>query len=125
MATFHYMTVAVGEYENPRFEFSDRLRKVRRDVAQMTQEQMAAELGVTRKAYEAWESGRNIPGDIVAVAKRIAMRWRGVTAAWVLGVDDESPIPPGPSGGVETQLPDQQNGDPTTGLRIIRAKDAA
>lgn len=79
---------------NPEFDFSDRIRKVRRTVAQMTQAEMARELGVSQKAYEAWESGRNTPGNIVAVAKRIEVRWRGqVTAAWMLGIDAPRPGP--------------------------------
>lgn len=89
------MTTAVSTSANPEFDFSDRLRKVRRTVAKMTQTEMAAELNVTRARYEAWESGRNTPEDIVAVAKRIEFRWRGqVTAAWMLGVDDTPPSPP-------------------------------
>ena len=95
MHTFSYMTVVTGEYRNPHFDFSDRIRKVRRDIAHLTQKQMAEELGVNQKAYEAWEAGRNKPDDIVAIAKRIALRWRGISAAWVLGVDDG---PPGPDG---------------------------
>ena len=62
---------------------------------------MATELGVTQKAYAAWESDQNKPGDIVSVAKRIAFRWRGqVTAQWMLGVDDEQTDGNGPDGGV-------------------------
>lgn len=113
-----------GGYANPEFTFGDRVRKIRREVAHMTQAQMAAELGVGAQAYAAWESGRTKPDDVVAVAKRIALRWRGVTAAWVLGVED-GPMPPGPGGGVETQLPGGGFGSPTTGLGIISAKDAA
>ena len=85
---------------NPEFDFSDRLRKVRRSVARMTQAEMATELGVTQKAYSAWESGRNTPENIVSIAKRIEVRWRGsVTAAWMLGVQ-ENPRPDDPNGGV-------------------------
>lgn len=84
------MSTATESYANPDWDFSDRIRKVRRSVARMTQEEMAGELGVTQKAYAAWETGRNKPDDIVAVAKRIAFRWRGqVTASWVLGVEDQ------------------------------------
>lgn len=111
MHTFGYMTVAMGGIQNPTFDFCDRIRKVRREVAHMTQKEMAAELGINQKAYEAWESGRNKPGadDLIAVAKLIASRWP-VTAAWVLGVDDTPPpAPPGggihPFGGVEQPAP--------------------
>ncbi|WP_080733926.1 helix-turn-helix domain-containing protein [Rhodococcoides fascians] len=103
MGSFLHMTISVDREaaENPEFDFSDCLRKVRRSVAQMTQAEMAAELGVSRARYEAWESGRNTPDNIVAVAKRIEMRWRGrVTAAWMLGVNERSPRPDGdPNGG--------------------------
>lgn len=95
------MSIATESYANPDWEFSDRIRKVRRSIAGMTQEQMATELGVTQKAYAAWESGKNKPDDIVAIAKRIAFRWRGrVTASWMLGIEDDTPQPP-PGGGVE------------------------
>ena len=100
MHTFDYMTVAMGGYRNPQFDFCDRIRKVRREVAHMTQKEMAHELQVGDKAYEAWEAGRNKPGsdDLISIAKLIAARWPGVTAAWVLGVEDPPPPPP-PSGG--------------------------
>lgn len=92
------MTTAVDTSANPEFDFGDRLRAVRRKVAKMTQAQMAAELDVARPRYEAWESSRNTPDDIVAVAKRIEFRWRGqVTAAWMLGVDESQGR--GPDGG--------------------------
>lgn len=99
MTRFAYMTISVDVGTNPEFDFSDRIRKVRRSVAQLTQAEMARELGVSQKAYEAWESGRNTPGNIVAIAKRIEVRWRGsVTAAWMLGID-ETPRPDDPNGG--------------------------
>ena len=69
------MTTAVKGYHIPTWDFSDRLRKIRREVAHLTQEQMAAELGASQRAYAAWETGRTKPDDIVAVAKRIALRW--------------------------------------------------
>lgn len=82
---------------NPRFEFGDRIRKVRRDIAGMTQAEMASVLGVTQKAYAAWESGGK-PGDIVAIARRVEQLWAGqVTAAWVMGVDEPAPPTPPPS----------------------------
>ncbi|MCF8605115.1 helix-turn-helix domain-containing protein, partial [Gordonia sp. HY442] len=93
------MTTAMNTASNPEFDFADRIRKVRRSVARMTQAQMAEELGVTRARYEGWESGRNTPENIVAVAKRIELRWRDqVTAAWMLGVH-ETPRPDDPNGG--------------------------
>lgn len=107
-----------GGYSNPEFTFGDRVRKIRREVAHMTQSEMARELGVGTQAYSAWETGRTKPDDVVAIAKRIALRWRGVTAAWVLGVDDDGPTPPGPGGGAPAPLPDGQSGGGTTGLGI-------
>ena len=100
------MTTAVDTPANPEFDFSDRLRKVRRTVARMTQSEMAAELDVTRPRYEAWESGRNVPDDIVAIAKRVAFRWPGrVTASWMLGVDSDSGRGDGPDGGSTAPAP--------------------
>ena len=111
MHTFDYMTVAMGGNRNPQFDFCDRIRKVRREVAHMTQKEMAHELQVGDKAYEAWEAGRNKPSadDIITVAKLIADRWPGVTASWVLGVEDPPPPPPPggalPFDGVENTAP--------------------
>lgn len=52
-------------------------------------------IGVTQKAYAAWESGGK-PQDIVAVARRVEQLWPAqVTAAWLMGVD-ERPGPPDP-----------------------------
>lgn len=90
------MSTQPASYTNPEWEFCDRLRKVRRSIAQLTQEEMAEAIGVTYKAYAAWESGRTKPQDIIAAAKRIADLWPGrVTAQWMLGVEDES-YPPNP-----------------------------
>lgn len=92
------MSTATESYANPEWDFSDRIRKVRRSIAGMTQAEFASELNVSQKAYAAWESGQNKPDDIVAVAKRIAFRWRGrVTPSWILGVDDSEGR--GPDGG--------------------------
>ena len=84
------MTTAVNGFHIPTWEFSDRLRKIRRAVARLTQEQMAAELGASQRAYAAWETGRTKPDDIVAVAKHIARRW-GIPPTWTLGLDDSPP----------------------------------
>ncbi|OZF33354.1 hypothetical protein CH296_11030 [Rhodococcus sp. 14-2496-1d] len=95
------MSIAPEGDVNPEFDFADRLRKIRRSVAGLTQAEMADELGVSQKAYSAWEAGRNTPTNLVAIAKRAEMRWRGrVTAAWILGVDEKNPRPDGgPDGG--------------------------
>lgn len=92
------MTRAMDGYQVPEWDFSDRLRKIRRQVAHLTQEQMAAELGTGQRAYSSWEAGRSKPDDIVAIAKRIALRWR-IPATWTLGLDDGPPPPPPPDGG--------------------------
>lgn len=81
---------------NPSFEFCDRLRKVRRTIAGMSQAEMALKLGVGRQAYAAWESGVSRPTDIVAVARQVANLWPAqVTAAWMLDIDlPGDPRPP-------------------------------
>lgn len=94
------MTTAVNDFQIPKWDFSDRLRKIRRDYARMTQEQMAIELGTTQRAYAAWETGRTKPDDIVAVAKRIALRWK-IPAVWTLGLEDFLPPEP-PDGGIQS-----------------------
>jgi DNA-binding XRE family transcriptional regulator len=77
------------------WEFGDRIRKVRRRIAHMSQTEMAVTLGVSQKVYATWEAGRSEPGDIVGIAKRVQERWPGrVTAAWMLGIGEL--IPPNP-----------------------------
>jgi transcriptional regulator with XRE-family HTH domain len=71
----------------PEWTFSDRLRKVRRDIAQESQEDFAAHLGVTKVAYAAWESGRNVPRGQITIAKRVEVL-TGVPASWLLGLDE-------------------------------------
>jgi DNA-binding XRE family transcriptional regulator len=82
---------------NPEWEFCDRLRKVRRTVAHLSQGEMAEALGVSQTVYAAWETGRTHPIDIVAVAKLIECLWPSqVTAGWLLGVEDHrGPHDPG------------------------------
>jgi DNA-binding XRE family transcriptional regulator len=70
--------------DHPEFDFGDRIRKVRRSVAHLSQADMAASIGVSQKVYSSWETGRTRPSDIIAVAKRIESNWRGT----------ESPPPP-------------------------------
>lgn len=74
----------------PQWTFADRVRKIRRDVLRMEQGEFAGLLGVTRQAYAAWESGRNEPRSILAVARRIE-EVSGVPAAWVLGIEGGGP----------------------------------
>lgn len=70
----------------PTWTFADRVRKIRRDVLKVEQGRFADLLGVTRQAYAAWESGRNEPRSILAVARRIE-EVSGVPAVWVLGIE--------------------------------------
>jgi transcriptional regulator with XRE-family HTH domain len=68
----------------PEWQLSDRLRKIRRD-RQMTQEQIAQELGVKPVTWSSWEAGRTHPSDVLGLAVSIERRF-GVPAAWTLGV---------------------------------------
>lgn len=83
------------------WSFADRLRKVRRDVAKVGQAEFAQALDVKLKAYSAWESGKNTPRELVAIAKRIELV-TGVSASWMLGVTDvvQVPLRTGTEGGV-------------------------
>ena len=69
--------------------FGDRLRKIRR-VNGLSQKEFAAEIGADPKSLSAWESDAWLPRGIMAIARRIAIRYR-VPIAWVLGVDDGGP----------------------------------
>lgn len=77
----------------PTWTFGDRLRKIRRDVLALDQHELARELGITKAAYAAWESSRNEPRSILAVARQIELI-SGVPAAWILGVDQPTPVDP-------------------------------
>lgn len=77
--------------ELPQWTFADRMRKIRRDIVQIDQTEFAQKLGVTRQAYAAWESGRNEPRSILAIAKKVELI-SGVPAVWVLGIDAPHPI---------------------------------
>jgi transcriptional regulator with XRE-family HTH domain len=76
----------------PEFDLADKLRKVRRNVAHMSQAEFAAALGeiggkpVSEKRYSNWEAGYNKPGtdNLVELANRIEDIW-GVPAAWLVG----------------------------------------
>lgn len=73
----------------PQWNFADRARKVRRDLG-LGQLEMAEKLGVGLKAYSAWESGKNSPEDIVAIAVRFE-KASGVPRTWFLGWIDDTP----------------------------------
>lgn len=68
----------------PQWTLADRLRKIRRD-RHLTQDQIAAQLGVKPVTWAAWEAGRTRPHDVVELAGLIE-RTYGVPAAWTLGV---------------------------------------
>lgn len=94
IAIFMGMSIETVPSANPEWDFGDRLRKVRRSIARMSQHDMAVTIGITQKAYAAWESGLNRPKDIVAVARQIEGLWPGrVTSAWLLGVGGDEPPP--------------------------------
>lgn len=72
----------------PEWSFGDKLRKIRREVASVSQAGMANILEVNPATYSAWEGGRSKPHKRLAevVAQRIEDRFPGrVSAAWVLG----------------------------------------
>ena len=67
----------------------------------LTQEQVAAALGVGTKAYGAWEAGLNRPSDVLEVAAGME-KLSGVPRQWFIGwVPDDSASQPtavGPEG---------------------------
>lgn len=75
--------IGAAAHRVPVWDFSDRVRKVRRESG-MTQEEFADALTVGRQRYAAWEAGRNIPHDILAVARRLE-KLTGVDKLWFLG----------------------------------------
>ncbi len=82
----------------PRFGFDDRIRRVRRDMG-IDQGKMAELLGIDRQTYSAWESGRNKPRSVVAIAEKLE-EISGVPRQWFLGwMDDQPPSGGGPESG--------------------------
>ena len=85
----------------PQWSWGDRLRKVRRDVAGMSQADMAQIVGVPTPTYGTWEADRATPQQMVMemVASKIAARFPdGVTAAWLMGYGADGPVPTPPRG---------------------------
>lgn len=72
----------------PEWTLGDRLRKIRIEGGFGTQAEFAELIGANLQQYGAWESGRNRPRDIVALAKRIELLAR-VPAEWTLGLDED------------------------------------
>lgn len=81
-------TVALTRGRIPQWTFAERARKVRRDMG-LTQQQMADQLEVGLKAYSAWESGKNSPENITAIAVRFE-GISGVPRTWFLGWRDDN-----------------------------------
>ena len=69
----------------PDWSFGDRLRKARRDIADLSQQEMADRLDVTQRALASWESGRTAPRDMQFIADKVEAL-TGVSAAWIAGV---------------------------------------
>lgn len=86
----------------PQWTFAERARKVRRDLG-LTQEEMAGELGINPKRYAAWESGKNTPDDILAIATKFETI-SGVPRTWFLGWNDPTPIGGGTAFNGVTQI---------------------
>ena len=84
----------------PVLKFGDRLRVVRREyLDRISQQEMADLLGVSRERYSQWESGNSEPrpADGRRIAQLIEARV-GVSAAWLLGVQETGPLPEGDGG---------------------------
>ena len=91
----------------PVLKMGDRLRVVRREyLGRISQAEMAELLGVPRERYAAWESGNSEPrpADGRRIANLIEER-AGVSAAWVLGVQEQGTTTPGGEGAGATVWP--------------------
>jgi len=69
----------------PRWSFGDRLRKARMH-ADLQQEHIAVEFGVSKVAVSNWELGKSQPRDVFETAERYE-NITGVSAAWLLTSD--------------------------------------
>lgn len=106
------MSTHQAEFVIPSLKMGDRLRVVRREyLGKISQQAMADLLGVPRERYSAWESGMSEPRT--ADARRIAnvlQSETGVSAAWILGVNENGPTPSG--GGTVTSFLSESNRRP-------------
>lgn len=113
-----------GSRWTPEFTFGDHMRKIRRDLG-LSQEDFARPLGVPKVTYGAWETGRNQPADVVAVAKRVELAY-GVPAWWTLGLNADDRRPGDPDGGRNMQPKDYKMGTgEVVDLAAHRARRAA
>lgn len=86
----------------PQWSWGDRLRKIRRDIAGMSQADMAVLVGVPTPTYGTWEADRATPQQMVMelVASKIAARFpESVSAAWLMGYGADGSAPNPPAGG--------------------------
>lgn len=75
--------MAMTESRIPEWTVGDRLRKAR-DLAGLSQGEMADKLGVKRTSLSAWERGENQPRNFLDIVNR----WgeiTGVDPGWILG----------------------------------------
>ena len=87
----------------PILKIGDRLRVVRREyLNRISQQEMADLLGVSRERYSQWESGNAEPRPVDGrrIAQLIEARV-GVSAAWLLGVQESGPNPAGDGGATD------------------------
>jgi DNA-binding XRE family transcriptional regulator len=94
----------------PAWTWGDRIRKVRRDIAKVSQEGMAEVIGVNVATLSSWEGNRAQP--YLRLAERIARRVEElfpdkVSAAWLLGQGADDPVP------VERPVQARASGEPT------------
>lgn len=78
----NYADLAIG--------FGDRVRKLRRHLG-LSQVDFARSIDVPDRTVAAWELSANSPRNVVALARRIELRWR-VSTQWLLGLT-ENPDP--------------------------------
>jgi DNA-binding XRE family transcriptional regulator len=90
------MTTALKAVAGPAWTWGDRIRKVRREIARVSQGNMAQMIGVNTATLSSWEGNRATPHRLVAepLAQQIEEMFPGrVTAAWLLGQEDNGPHP--------------------------------
>lgn len=78
-----------AEVVTPAWTLGDRLRKAR-TVKGMDQRQFADSLGVKAGTLAGWETDRQKPRDLVAIAQKV-QEITGISAMWVLGLGSVTP----------------------------------
>lgn len=117
------MTATVQEWVEPEFSIGERIRKIR-EIFGMDQAEFGALFGKTDKAVSRWETGHNLPRNIIEFARHLEefsiQRGIPVRREWVLALrfntrgswyEEQLRLPLGASGWLRRAISDRSKND--------------